>query len=219
MTLTTLTTADAKQVAGDHYKTDYQHWNMLLSLGYGPEYYVGQATKYLTRWRKKNGLRDLLKGQHFIEKMLEIATERGNGGKDWLPYGHVDDDDLKTIVMDHLNSHLQHFFDVNQVDGVSISICISVMFANDVATLRDAIYACTELAEFEKRQESETKPDLEPPVAQQFKFLNYIEDGIGIRWECRKCKEVLNLRMDEPPAPSHRICFANEHASTRQSVQ
>lgn len=214
MTLTP--TADAKQIAGDHYKTDYQHWNMLLGLGYGPEYYIGQATKYLTRWRKKNGLRDLLKGQHFIEKMLEVATDRG---REWLPYGHVDDDHLKIIVLEHLDSHLQHFFEVNQVDGVSMSICISVIFANDVATLRDAIYACNELAEFEKRQDEETKPDLEPPVAQQFKFLNYIEDGIGIRWQCRKCELVLNLRMDEPPAPSHRVCFANEHASTTQSVQ
>lgn len=196
----TTSTADSKQIAGDHYKTASQHWNMLLALGYGPEYYVGQATKYLTRWRKKNGLRDLLKGQHFIEKMIEVV---GDHGDEWLPYGHVHDVELlKGIVNDHLKSHLNHFFDSNDVDNTSRAVCISVMFAHRVETLHDAVSACDELAKVEKLRGLQSK-DLEPPVAMKFDFVEYIDDGMGITWKCHRCGQVLHLAMDQPPATTH----------------
>ena len=39
----------------------------------------GQITKYVTRWKKKNGLPDLLKAQHFLQKYIEIVSSPGLG--------------------------------------------------------------------------------------------------------------------------------------------
>lgn len=196
-------TADSKQIAGTHYKTDYQHWSMLPALGYGPEYFIGQATKYLTRWRKKNGLRDLLKAQHFIEKLAELVEERG---AKFLPYGHVKDDlDLQGIVTDHMRSHLDYYFKVNDVDRESTVICLCVMFANSKIMLEEAVQECQALAEIEKLREP-TTVDVELPVAQQFAFIEYIDEGIGISWQCKHCGLVLNLRMNEPPNTAHKTC-------------
>lgn len=68
--------ANDRQVAGTHYKGgDYQHWDFVAELGLN--YFVGQFTKYLSRWRSKNGTEDLLKAQHYLEKFIEIAHEDG----------------------------------------------------------------------------------------------------------------------------------------------
>ena len=36
-----------------------------------------QVIKYLMRWRKKNGMQDLLKAQHYLEKLIEVETAKG----------------------------------------------------------------------------------------------------------------------------------------------
>lgn len=68
-----MSTANAKQVGGDHYQTNngYQHWDLMKDLGL--PYHPATATKYLTRWRKKNGRQDLEKALHYVQKTLEIA--------------------------------------------------------------------------------------------------------------------------------------------------
>lgn len=63
--------ANKMQVGGDHYTgSDYQHWDWttdvkLLGLEYA-------ATKYLSRWWKKNGLEDLKKPIHYMIKAQEM---------------------------------------------------------------------------------------------------------------------------------------------------
>lgn len=64
--------ANETQVGGDHYRSsgaDLQHWDIVAQLGMG--YYDGQITKYVSRWRKKNGRQDLLKAEHFLIKYIE----------------------------------------------------------------------------------------------------------------------------------------------------
>ena len=59
------------QVAGSHYKdlkiqpVEYIHAN---NLGYAE----GNVIKYVTRWRKKDGRRDLEKARHYIDLLLEL---------------------------------------------------------------------------------------------------------------------------------------------------
>ena len=62
--------ANARQVAGTHYRTAFQHWDLVAEAGMG--YFDGQVTKYVSRWRKKNGLQDLEKAKHFAEKYYEL---------------------------------------------------------------------------------------------------------------------------------------------------
>lgn len=62
------------QVAGDHYRTPIQHWDYVIANDLG--YFEGQITKYVTRWRKKNGLQDLRKAQHFLNKLIESEEKK-----------------------------------------------------------------------------------------------------------------------------------------------
>src|SRR5690606_7409665 len=39
-------------------------------------YFEGQVTKYVSRWRKKNGVQDLEKALHFLQKYLEVIGGR-----------------------------------------------------------------------------------------------------------------------------------------------
>ena len=62
--------ANDKQVAGDHYKTDgVQYWDYCV-LAETPNLEFN-AGKYLLRWRKKGGVSDLEKSIHYIEKRIE----------------------------------------------------------------------------------------------------------------------------------------------------
>lgn len=65
-------TANDKQVGGSHYAEggNAQHWDWVSLNNIG--YLEGAATKYIARWRKKDGKKDLLKAVHFIEKLIEL---------------------------------------------------------------------------------------------------------------------------------------------------
>lgn len=63
--------ANDKQVAGTHYGAPIQHWDYVVANDL--DYFQGQITKYVTRWKKKNGMTDLLKAQHFLEKYIEVV--------------------------------------------------------------------------------------------------------------------------------------------------
>lgn len=63
--------ANQTQVAGTHYRNDDQHWDLAAELELG--YFEGQITKYITRHRRKKGLEDVQKAQHFLTKLIELA--------------------------------------------------------------------------------------------------------------------------------------------------
>lgn len=60
-----------KQISGNHYKDcgiqpiEYIHAN-------GLDYFEGNAVKYITRHRKKNGKADIEKAIHYLELLLEL---------------------------------------------------------------------------------------------------------------------------------------------------
>lgn len=62
--------ANLTQVGGTHYQAAVQHWDFAVQV-LGDHYLGGNASKYLTRWRKKNGLQDLEKAQHYFNKLIE----------------------------------------------------------------------------------------------------------------------------------------------------
>jgi hypothetical protein len=63
--------ANGRQVAGTHYRSGIQHWDFVVANDL--DYFQGQITKYVTRWKKKNGVDDLLKAQHFLQKYIETV--------------------------------------------------------------------------------------------------------------------------------------------------
>ena len=73
-----MSSANLKQHGGEHYKSrDYQHWDWVCDTGM--HYLLGCATKYVSRWRKKNGVEDLKKAIHYLEKATEekVVPPRG----------------------------------------------------------------------------------------------------------------------------------------------
>lgn len=63
--------ANERQVAGSHYNGGkVQHWDYVQQALDG-RYLEGNITKYVTRHRKKNGLQDLQKAEHYLDKLIE----------------------------------------------------------------------------------------------------------------------------------------------------
>jgi hypothetical protein len=64
--------ANDRQVGGEHYRTvGEQHWDRQWRI-YGRGYFIGCITKYVERYPAKNGVEDLEKAKHFIEKLIEL---------------------------------------------------------------------------------------------------------------------------------------------------
>ncbi len=68
--------ANDYQVGGDHYKSSIAHWDYIIANDI--PYLEAQVIKYLTRWRKKNGMLDVLKARHFLDKLIEVEQQRCN---------------------------------------------------------------------------------------------------------------------------------------------
>lgn len=69
-----MTKASEKQVGGSHYKSNgVQHWTYCIEVNVPNLEYA--ATKYISRWRKKNGVQDLQKAQHYIERRIQAVNE------------------------------------------------------------------------------------------------------------------------------------------------
>ena len=68
-----MSNANLTQIGGKHYKTQYEHWDFVLMVGMG--YLEGCTTKYVARHRKKNGLEDLEKALHYLDKLIETPVD------------------------------------------------------------------------------------------------------------------------------------------------
>jgi len=63
------------QIGGDHYRRcKIQPWDFISANGLG--FMEGTVISYLTRWEDKGGIQDLRKCQHYLDKMIELETER-----------------------------------------------------------------------------------------------------------------------------------------------
>lgn len=81
--MATTDNANKTQIGGDHYKSadgvGEEHWDRVNRLGL--DYFQACITKYVERCWKKNGIQDLLKAQHFIQKYIEISVVSGRSGE------------------------------------------------------------------------------------------------------------------------------------------
>lgn len=66
--------ANSRQVGGNHYLSPIQHWDYIVANDI--PYLEAQVIKYLTRWRKKNGLEDVYKAQHYLQKLIEVEEAK-----------------------------------------------------------------------------------------------------------------------------------------------
>ena len=67
--------ANDNQVAGSHYcNSAMQCWDYITSNELG--YLEGNVIKYVSRHRKKNGVEDLRKAQHYLAKLIEVEEAK-----------------------------------------------------------------------------------------------------------------------------------------------
>jgi hypothetical protein len=64
---------DDTQVGGSHYGpgNEIQHWDLAAVRKY--DYFQGVITKYVDRWKEKNGLQDLQKAMHYLMKYFIVS--------------------------------------------------------------------------------------------------------------------------------------------------
>lgn len=70
-------TANKTQVGGDHYKHpgEEEHWDRAWRLNYDCFQYI--ITKWVERWKMKDGVEDLKKARHAIDKYIEVVEASG----------------------------------------------------------------------------------------------------------------------------------------------
>jgi hypothetical protein len=76
--------ANDYQIAGDYYRTPIQHWDFVVANGL--DHFQAAITKYVVRWRRKGGVEDLKKAQHYLAKYMELI-EAGAKFTILTPYG------------------------------------------------------------------------------------------------------------------------------------
>ncbi len=115
--------ANDKQLGGDHYKSEYEHWDFIEEHGIG--YLEAAATKYISRWRRKGGRLDLEKALHYVDKLMELSVARHR-----LPRGIVPD---RAVI---------RFCAVNQigdVESVAIRLLVQWEYYEDLLEARERI--------------------------------------------------------------------------------
>lgn len=64
------------QIGGTHYKGQpIQPWDYIAANNI--PFLEGNAIKYLSRWRDKNGLEDVKKALHYVQKLIEVEEAKG----------------------------------------------------------------------------------------------------------------------------------------------
>ena len=65
---------DDIQHGGNHYKKlNPEPWNVITAWNLG--YLDGTALKYIARWKDKNGIEDLRKAIHFLQKTIDVYEQ------------------------------------------------------------------------------------------------------------------------------------------------
>jgi hypothetical protein len=120
------------QHGGTHYKKagNLQHWDSLLACGFGWEYYIGAATKYLTRI--KDTVLDPSKAGHFIDKLIwavenGYTTERFQTAQQF----RINCDAAGRRV--DVPQYLTDYFEANDIDPASLA-------AHAISTLMQATH-------------------------------------------------------------------------------
>lgn len=114
-----MTDPNDKQIGGRHYESAYQHWDFMLDVSM--PYLPAQVIKYITRWKKKNGVQDLEKALHFLEKYIEVE-----GRKTLEKYGkmnrYLEENQIETgevFVIQHLlNYHTGMMSELQQAADI-----------------------------------------------------------------------------------------------------
>lgn len=107
-----------------------QPWDYITSNNLG--YLEGTAIKYLSRWRSKNGIEDLRKAIHFIEKLIEVELARSGASP-------VEHRSISTALLNKLvdESLATRFYVASATtESCGTPYCLPTGELNDIAIMR-----------------------------------------------------------------------------------
>lgn len=121
-------TANDRQVGGTHYAVPnggVSHWDYCVEAEVTNLEYA--ASKYVSRWRKKNGLIDLEKAVHYLEKRIEsvnqgIGVKRGVNKRESLFNRFIKDNNIpqrERVVIDNI----VHWRRIDQLYEAHATLC------------------------------------------------------------------------------------------------
>lgn len=61
----------------EHYHTPIQPWDFIVSNALG--FLEGNIIKYVCRYLKKDGLKDLYKARHYLDKLIKLKEIENDG--------------------------------------------------------------------------------------------------------------------------------------------
>jgi Protein of unknwon function (DUF3310) len=174
-----MTEANERQVGGDHYKKNsadgLEHWDLVAMFKW--DYFQGQIIKYLMRWRDKNGIQDLEKAAHYLQKYIETETKPATEVEKWraLP---------TTVRLDVLHDHEWHLVG----HSYFCSVCQMPKIIHDaVAGLPDP------------------KQYAQPGEVTATGWIGYTFEGADANGFHFRCKACLTRFYVEPDGNPHRV--------------
>lgn len=117
-----MSSANERQVGGSHYKAhgtaELQHWDVVTI--FKLDYFQAQITRYLFRWKDKNGLEDLEKARHYMDKYIEVHEQWAHHRQETPLLPEVVDTGQCDACLHDVDEHNEHGCGVMQADD---SIC------------------------------------------------------------------------------------------------
>lgn len=72
--------ANDQQIGGRHYiEKAEQPWDFIVANNMG--YLEGCIVKYVSRYKDKNGVEDLIKASHYLDKLIEVERAKNERDK------------------------------------------------------------------------------------------------------------------------------------------
>jgi len=86
--------ANDTQVGGTHYRSPIQHWDYVIANDL--DYFQAMITRYVGRWKKKDGLKDLYKARHFLDKYIEELEKKDGDFYDLMVSKYIKEEECTT---------------------------------------------------------------------------------------------------------------------------
>jgi hypothetical protein len=125
--------ANQIQIGGSHYKQKdggEEHWDRVARLGL--DYFQARITAYVERCWKKNGIQDLKKALHFLEKYIELHE---SGRVEWM-------EDSQTPLVSWRLTALPTFEPGRHVDGARVYPTGWIGYVFEGADADGFLYTC-----------------------------------------------------------------------------
>lgn len=178
--------ANEEQVGGKHYKVGgEEHWDRVARLS--QDYFQGQITKYVERWKLKNGVEDLKKARHFLDKYIELAEAGLVAAGRVQPWFNPPDEDAK-LYGPRSGGDPPMTVDLGMTEAESITFDPGGHFAAAVAERGpDAFKAAV-------------------AAVKQTGYTGFTYEGGTAEWDlftCRKCRREVRVSVNENPSNHH----------------